>query len=486
MRTFAQYLENRDQKFYDQIIDEGIVGDAAKWVGDKAKGAYHGVKDFFGEFMSKLKDQFGDFKTDMSRLKELDKEHKLDQMKRDIDEAEKLGNEQHKKEVRKRWFKWLVTAGVILVTALTVSAGHAHGGGPLDGPMVKHMPDKTGDGHGLDGIQKTIADAKASIYNSPKVGAIPLKNFEKLGQDDDVLSGIKWDLKNMSGSGLLKFKNALGNEGEFSKIFNHTLQKSGAKEAINVANELSKLSKVSTSDGMEIVKILKSEISKDPTLKSSPELKELEKSFTTDVTKNSEYTKKIEDHIKKDKTDSEKSSADKEVQAKKNMANQEKQKKVSDQDDKDYAVKKQENEKTKGEILKTAPSDIINKIHASSNSAVKSLSQNELDNIIIKTFKDQGDKAGLQLVNIISMKGALANPNSKQQADDYGNVKFTSGPEFVKDFVKKLGSSPETMKQLDRIYKGGQDGSHEKIGTEYGYKESIRECLVLAGLAINN
>lgn len=478
MRTFSQYLENRDQKFYDQIIDEGIVGDAAKWVGDKAKVAYHGVKDFFGEFMSKLKDQFGDFKTDMSRLKELDKEHKLDQMKRDIDEAEKLGNEQHKKEVRKRWFKWLVTAGVIFVTALTVSAGHAHGGGPLDGPLVKHMPDKTGDLHGLDGIQKTTGDASY-------IGAVPLKSFTKLGAEFEP-NTVKYELKTMSGSGLLKFKNALEKEGNFSNIFQNAVQKSGVKEAISVANELTKISKIGTSDGMEIVKILKSEISKDPTLKNSPELKEFGKSFGNDTTKSSEYTKKIEDHIKKDKTDSEKSAADKEVQAKKNMANQEKQKKVSDQYDKDYEVKKQENEKTKGEILKTAPSDIINKIHASSNSAVKSLSQNELDNIIIKTFKDQGDKEGLQLINIISMKGALENITSKRHTDEYGYMKFTSGPEFVKQSVKKLGSSPETMKELDRIYKGGQDGSHKKIGIEYGYKESIRECLVLAGLAINN
>jgi hypothetical protein len=398
-----------------------------------------------------------------------------------------LGNEQHKKEVRKRWFKWLVTAGVILVTALTVSAGHAHGGGPLDGPLVKHMPDKTGDSHGLDGIQKTIDDAKGSIHNAEKVGFMPLSHFEKLGKEDNVLSGIKWELKNnMNGKSLLKFKNALGKEGEFSKIFNHTIQKSGVKEAISVANELSKISKIGNYDSMEMIKILKSEISKDASLKNSPEFKELIKSFSGDITQGSEYTKKIEDHIKKDKADSEKSAADKEVQAKKNMANQEKQKKVSDQDDKDYAVKKQENEKTKGEILKTAPSDIINKIHASSNSAVKSLSQNELDNIIIKTFKDQGDKAGLQLINIISMKGALANITSKQHTDDYGYMKFTSGPEFVKQSVKKLGSSPETMKELDRIYKGGQDGSHKKIGIEYGYKESIRECLVLAGLAINN
>jgi hypothetical protein len=247
MRTFAQYLENRDQKFYDQIIDEGIVGDAAKWVGDKAKGAYKGVKDFFGEFMSKLKDQFGDFKTDMSRLKELDKEHKLDQMKRDIDEAEKLGNEQHKKEVRKRWFKWLVTAGVILVTALTVSAGHAHGGGPLDGPLVKHMPDKTGDSHGLDGIQKTTGDASY-------IGAVPLKSFTKLGAEFEP-NTVKYELKTMSGSGLLKFKNALEKEGNFSNIFQNAVQKSGVKEAISVANELTKISKIGNSDGLEIVKL---------------------------------------------------------------------------------------------------------------------------------------------------------------------------------------------------------------------------------------
>lgn len=46
MRTFAQYLESRDQKLHYQIIDEGIVGDAAKWVGDKVKGAYQEPRTF--------------------------------------------------------------------------------------------------------------------------------------------------------------------------------------------------------------------------------------------------------------------------------------------------------------------------------------------------------------------------------------------------------------------------------------------------------
>lgn len=473
MRKFAQYLEERDPRLHVQIIDEGIVGDAAKWVGDKAKGAWQGAKDFFGEFMSRLKEQFGDFKTDMNRLKQLDKEHKLDQMKRDIDEAERLGNEEHKKEVRKRWFKWLVTAGVILVTALTVSAGHAHGGGPLDGPLVKHMPDKTGDSHGLDGIQKTIADAKGSIHNAEKVGFMPLKSFEKLGQEDSVTSGIKWELKNMDGKALLKFKNALGEEGEFSKIFNHTVQKSGVKEAISVANELSKVSKIGSSDAMEMIKILKSEISKDASLKNSPEFQELIKSFSGDITQGSEYTKSIEGHIKKDKADSEMSAKERAKRDEKDAKNQAEIKKAYDQDAKDSEVKRQEKEKIKDEILKTGSSDIIQKIHDSPKSVVKSLLQREVDNMIIKTFKEKGDEAGLQLANMISMKGGLESIKSRQQADEYGNMRFTSGPEFVKQSVKKLGSSPKTMADLDRIYKGGQDGSNEKTGMEWGKKNNL-------------
>lgn len=44
MRRFAQYLEERDPGLHGQIVDEGIVRDAAKWVGDKAKGAWQGAK----------------------------------------------------------------------------------------------------------------------------------------------------------------------------------------------------------------------------------------------------------------------------------------------------------------------------------------------------------------------------------------------------------------------------------------------------------
>lgn len=44
MRRFAQYLEERDPGLHGRIVDEGIVGAAAKWVGDKAKGVYQGAK----------------------------------------------------------------------------------------------------------------------------------------------------------------------------------------------------------------------------------------------------------------------------------------------------------------------------------------------------------------------------------------------------------------------------------------------------------
>ena len=448
MRRFAQYLEERDPRLHGQIIDEGIIGDV-----------WQGTKDFFGEFWSRLKEQFGEFSDDAKKIKQAYSDGKLTPVQiKEINEASK----------KKDWMrvaKILATVGVVVFVALSVGAGHAHGGGPLDGPLVKHMPDKTGDSHGFDGIQKPTVDAS-------HVGAVPLKSFTKIGAEFEP-DTVKYELKTMSGSGLLKFKNALEKEGNFSNIFQNAVQKSGVKEAISVANELSKVSRIGTSDGMEIVKILKSEISKDPTLKNSPEFKEFGKSFGDDTTKNSEYTKRIEDHIKTDKQNSEKSAADKEVQAKRNSANQEKQKKVSDQDAKDSAVKRQENEKIKDEILKTGSSEIINKIHDSPKSVVKFLLQSEVDNMIIKTFKEKGDEAGLQLANMISMKGGLESIKSRQQADEYGTMKFTSGPEFVKQSVKKLGSSPKTMADLDRIYKGGQDGSNEKTGIEWGKKNNL-------------
>jgi len=66
MTSFETYLKSRDQILYEQIIDEGIIGDAiqnvTQWLSNKAQG----VKDFFTTFVSSLKDQFGEFKIDVN------------------------------------------------------------------------------------------------------------------------------------------------------------------------------------------------------------------------------------------------------------------------------------------------------------------------------------------------------------------------------------------------------------------------------------
>lgn len=484
MQTFAQYIETRDPYLHKAIVEEGVFGDALKWVGGKAKAAWDQTKEFFGDFISGLRDQFGNFKTDMRRLRELHEDHKLDQMMRDIEEAERLGNEEHKKEVRKRWFKWLVTAGVVITTALTVSAGHAHGGGMFDKPLVKQDPNNALDS--LIKIQKDIQDAKDAAQGVQKIGILPIKSFQKL----DGYDGLKFELENMKPQAVDGLKEKIESGGNLPKIFKHVLDangKEGANETVKVFGELLKLSKLSQDDASQIKNLVDAKL---PGSSAASKINSLI-SQADAIHSKSEYRKFDGMHkkfIDDAKADFLKGKKAEEEAAKEKSIRDAEQKKTSEKEHAAYKEKESKRiekmDKIKKEILKTSPTDLIQKIHDSPKSAVKSLKQSEIDDMIIKTFKDQGDQKGLQLLNLFAMKGALTWSYGTR---DVNTGYYIAGPQFVKKAIEKMGSSPKTMKELDRIYDGGLSGQYEKIGDDF-YKErpelleSYRECLVLAGV----
>lgn len=461
MQTFAQYIEMRDPYLHKAIVEEGAVGDALRWVGGKAKAAWDQTKEFFGEFYSRIKEQFGEFSEDAKKIKQAYDSGKLTPPQvEELNQASKVGN----------WLKVakiLATIGIVVFTALSVGAGHAHGGGMFDKPLVKKDTNNALDS--MVKIQKDIQDAKDAAKGAQKIGILPIKSFQKL----DGWDGLKFELENMKPQSVDGLKEKIESDGNLPKIFKHVLDangKDGADETVKVFGELLKLSKLSQDDASQIKNLVDAKL---PGSSAASKINSLIGQADA-IHSKSEYRKFDGMHkkfIDDTKADFLKSKKAEEEAAKEKSIRDAEQKKTSEKEHAAYKEKESKRiekmDKIKKEILKTSPTDLIQKIHDSPKSAVKSLKQSEIDDMIIKTFKDQGDQKGLQLLNLFAMKGALTWSHGTR---DVNTGYYIAGPQFVKKAIEKMGSSPKTMKELDRIYDGGLSGQYEKIGDDF-YKE---------------
>ena len=184
MKTFTQFLEQRDPELYEQMLNEGLT-DVYNYGKSAVQGAWQGTKDFFGEFWSRLKEQFGEFSDDAKKIKQAYSDGKLTPVQiKEINEASK----------KKDWMrvaKILATVGVIVFTALSIGAGHAHAGehGPIkmvdkDGnPIDNHGFGQDHQGQDHQGDQGDQGDQGQDGYTKTK----PLD--VKKAQDFDRLKG---------------------------------------------------------------------------------------------------------------------------------------------------------------------------------------------------------------------------------------------------------------------------------------------------------
>jgi len=186
MKTFTQFLEQRDPELYEQMLNEGLA-DVYNYGKSAVQGAWQGTKDFFGEFWSRLKEQFGEFSDDAKKIKQAYSDGKLTPVQiKEINEASK----------KKDWMrvaKILATVGVIVFTALSIGAGHNHAG--EHGPIK--MVDK--DGNPIDNDDQFTSQHNTFMQKHYKQSAETDKHLDDFDAKKNAEQDAKFLKDNLTG-----------------------------------------------------------------------------------------------------------------------------------------------------------------------------------------------------------------------------------------------------------------------------------------------